>query len=277
MVSKEEEHKKLVMQQEIEIVKRMSRIKHKIAVMSGKGGVGKSTVSVNLAASLAKRGYKTGIMDVDLHGPNVPLMFGLEGKQLEFTDDGIIPAVTEDNIEVMSVGFLLLSQDTPLIWRGPAKTGVIKQFLSEVVWGDLDVLVIDNPPGTGDEPLTVLQTVPLEGVVFITTPQSVAQEDVIKSVNMVKDLKIPVIGLIENMSGLICPECKKEIPVFGKGNGEKMAKDLEIPFLGKLPLSVETSQASDSGTPIVLKDPDSQTAVKMGEIVDKIESKIMKK
>ena len=153
MVSEEEKRKKAAMEQEIEIIKRMSRIKHKIAVMSGKGGVGKSTVSVNLAAAFAKKGYKTGIMDADVHGPNVPKMMGVEGKNLEYTKDGIIPVKTEEGIKVMSVGFLLSSQDTPVIWRGPAKTGAIKQFFAEVNWGDLDVLIIDNPPGTGDEPL----------------------------------------------------------------------------------------------------------------------------
>lgn len=277
MVSEEEEHKKMLMQQEIDIVKRMSKIKHKIAVMSGKGGVGKSTVAVNLAASFAKKGYKTGIMDADVHGPNVPKMFGLEGKDLKFTEEGIIPVKTEEGIEVMSVGFFLESQDVPLIWRGPAKTGVIRQFFAEVIWGDLDVLFIDNPPGTGDEPLTVLQTIPLDGVVLVTTPQSVVQEDVIKSVNMVKDLKIPVIGIIENMSGFICPECKKEVDIFGKSSGEQMAKKLNVPFLGRIPLSVETSQASDAGTPIVSEDPEAEVSLRISKIVDGIESTVVKK
>lgn len=276
MATKEEEHKKAMMQQEIEIVKRMSRIKHKIAVMSGKGGVGKSTVAVNLAAAFTKKGYKTGIMDADLHGPNVPKMFNLEGKDLKFSEEGIIPVETKEGIKVMSVGFFLHSQDVPLIWRGPAKTGVIRQFFSEVIWGDLDVLIIDNPPGTGDEPLTILQTIPLDGVVLITTPQSVVQEDVIKSINMVKDLKIPVIGIIENMSGFICPECKKEVPIFGKGNGEQIAKKLDVPFLGKLPLNAETAESSDMGIPIITKQPESEISVRILEITDKIEAEIIK-
>lgn len=277
MVSKDEERKKALMQQEIEIIKRMSKIKHKIAVMSGKGGVGKSTIAVNLAAAFAKKGYKTGIMDADVHGPNVPKMFGVEGKHLKYGDEGIIPLETGGGIKVMSVGFLISSQDTPLIWRGPAKTGIIKQFLAEVNWNDLDVLIIDNPPGTGDEPLTILQTIPLDGVVLVTTPQSVVQEDVIKSVNMVKNLKIPIIGIIENMSGFICPQCKNEILIFGKGNGEKMAKEMNVPFLGRLPLDVETSSASDIGTPVVIKEPESEISVRISKIVDKIESKIISK
>jgi Mrp family chromosome partitioning ATPase len=276
MVSKEEEHKKALMEQEIEIIKRMSKIKHKIAVMSGKGGVGKSTIAVNLAAAFAKKGYKTGIMDVDVHGPNVPMMFGVEGKNLKFDPEGIIPIETDEGIKVMSVGFFLSSQDEPLIWRGPAKTGVIKQFFAEVIWGDLDVLIIDNPPGTGDEPLTILQTIPLDGVVIITTPQSVVQEDVRKSVNLVKSLKIPVIGIIENMSGFICPQCKNEILIFGKGNTAEMAERLDVSFLGSLPLDVKTSAASDAGTPIVIKEPESEISSRILKIMDKIESKIMK-
>jgi ATP-binding protein involved in chromosome partitioning len=275
MASKEEEHKKALMQQDIEIIKRMNKIKHKIAVMSGKGGVGKSTVAVNLAAAFAKKGYKTGIMDSDVHGPNVPKMFGVEGKQLKFDKNGIIPIETEDGIKIMSVGFFLSSQDTPVIWRGPAKTGVIRQFLAEVVWDDLDVLIIDNPPGTGDVPLTILQTVPsLDGVVLVTTPQSVVQEDVEKSVNLVKNLNIPIIGIIENMSGFICPHCENEILIFGKDGGAKIAKEMGIPFLGRLPLDVKTANASDVGTPIVIEEPESEISVKISEIVDKIESKI---
>ncbi|MEN4007081.1 MAG: Mrp/NBP35 family ATP-binding protein [Methanobacteriaceae archaeon] len=276
MVSKDEERKKALMRQEIEIIKRMSKIKHKIAVMSGKGGVGKSTIAVNLAAAFSKKGYKTGIMDADVHGPNVPKMFGVEGKHLKYGKEGMIPIETEEGIKVMSVGFFLSSQDIPLIWRGPAKTGLIKQFFAEVDWGDLDVLIIDDPPGTGDEPLTILQTIPLDGVVLVTTPQSVVQEDVIKSVNMVKNLNIPVIGVIENMSGFICPQCKNEILIFGKGNGAKMAEEMNVPFLGGLPLDVETSVASDIGTPIVIKKPESEISVKISKIVDKIESKIIK-
>jgi len=275
VASKEEEHKMALMQQDIEIIKRMHKIKHKIAVMSGKGGVGKSTIAVNLAAAFAKKGYKIGIMDADVHGPNVPKMFGVEGKSLKFDKNGIIPIETEEGIKVMSVGFFLSSQDTPVIWRGPAKTGVIRQFLAEVIWDDLDILIIDNPPGTGDEPLTILQTVPsLDGVVLVTTPQSVVQEDVEKSVNLVKNLNIPVIGIIENMSGFICPHCKNEILIFGKDGGAKIAKEMNIPFLGRLPLNVETSVASDTGIPIVIKDPKSEISIKISEIMDKIESKL---
>ena len=276
MALKEEEHKKAMMQQEVDIIKRMSRIKHKIAVMSGKGGVGKSTIAVNLAASFAKKGYKTGIMDADLHGPNVPKMLNLEGISLKSRPEGIVPAETDDGLKVMSVGFFLHSQDVPLIWRGPAKTGAIRQFLADVIWGDLDVLIIDDPPGTGDEPLTILQNIPLDGVVLVTTPQSVVQEDVARSINMVKDLNIKIIGLIENMSGFICPECKEEIDIFGKGDGEQVAKKFDVPFLGKLPLTAEAAEASDLGTPIVNRDPESEISVRIQKIVDKIEEELFK-
>ena len=277
MATAEEEQKLKVMQQEVNIVKRMNKIKYKIAIMSGKGGVGKSTVAVNLAAAFSKKGYKTGIMDVDVHGPNVPKMFNVEGKHLLYSNKGIKPVETEQGIEVMSVGFFLSSLDSPVIWRGPKKTGVIKQFLSEVNWGDLDILIIDNPPGTGDEPLTILQSVPLDGVVLVTTPQAVVQEDVRKSINLVQTSKVPIIGIIENMSGFICPHCQEEVPIFGKGNGEQMAKKMDVPFLGKLPLNMETPLASDIGTPVVIKEPESDISVKILKIVDKIEEKIIKK
>jgi len=276
MVSKEDERKLKAMQQDVNIIKRMSKIKHKIAVMSGKGGVGKSTVAVNLAAAFAKKGYKTGIMDVDVHGPNVPKMFNVEGKHLLFTAKGIQPIETEEGIKVMSVGFFLSSLDSPVVWRGPMKTGVIKQFLSEVNWGDLDVLIIDNPPGTGDEPLTVLQSVPLDGVILVTTPQAVVQEDVRKGINLVLNSKVPIIGIIENMSGFICPHCQEEVPIFGSGNGEEMAKKMDVSFLGKLPLNIETPVSSDTGIPIVIKEPESDIAIKIQKIVDEIESKIIK-
>lgn len=274
--SAEEEHKIKLMQQEVDIVRRMSKIKHKIAVMSGKGGVGKSTIAVNLAAAFAKKGYKTGIMDVDVHGPNVPMMFGVEGKHLIYSADGIQP-VESDGVKIMSVGFFLESLDAPVVWRGPRKTGVIKQFLSEVNWGDLDVLIIDNPPGTGDEPLTILQSVPLDGVVLVTTPQAVVQEDVRKGINLVLESKVPIIGIIENMSGFICPHCHEEVPIFGSGNGEEMAKKMDVHFLGKLPLNIETPASSDTGIPIVIKDPESDIAKKISEIAGYIESRIITK
>ncbi len=271
----DEEQKKLLMKQEITIVKRMSNIKHKIAVMSGKGGVGKSTIAVNLAAAFALKNYKTGLMDVDLHGPDIPHMLGVENAILEQSTEGILPLKVRDNLEVLSIEFMLPSKGSPIIWRGPKKTGAIRQFLSDVIWGKLDILIVDNPPGTGDEPLTVLQSISqLDGVVMVTTPQAVAGEDVRKCVNMVKGLKIPIIGIIENMAGFTCPHCKEEINIFGKGEGKELSEELEIPYLGSLPLDTTVRKDSDQGKPFLLHDSTSEISKKFMEIVSKIENRI---
>ncbi len=271
----EEDQKKLLMQQEITIVKRMSYIGHKIAVMSGKGGVGKSTISVNLAVAFALENYQTGIIDVDLHGPDVPHMLGVENAVLEQSPLGIVPVKARDNLEVLSIEFMLPVKGSPIIWRGPKKTGAIRQFLSDVSWGDLDVLVIDNPPGTGDEPLTVLQSIsPLDGVVMVTTPQAVAGEDVRKCVNMVKGLNIPILGIIENMSGFTCPHCHEKINIFGKGVGKQLAEELNVPYLGSLPMETGVGENSDQGKPFLLENPDSEISKKFIKIVSKIEDKI---
>lgn len=270
------DQKLAIMEQEINISKNMSRIKHKIAVISGKGGVGKSTVSVNIAAELLKRGYTTGILDADIHGPSVPKLLGVNGSMMKVDENKLVPVKSVSGINVMSIGFLLPSEDSPIIWRGPKKTGAIKQFLSDVKWDDLDFLIIDNPPGTGDEPLTVLQSIPsVDGVVVVTTPQSVAIDDVEKSVNMVKNLKIRVLGVIENMSGFICPHCGEETPIFGKGGGEEMAKSMGIPFLGRLPIDPKISITSDEGKPLIIRDPESSLSRKFSRIIDKIESEIV--
>lgn len=273
----EEEQKKLMIQQEIDIVSQMSNINHKIAVMSGKGGVGKSTIAVNLAVVFASKKYQTGLMDVDLHGPDVPHMLGVENAILKQSTQGILPVKVRENLEVMSIEFMLPTKGSPIIWRGPKKTGAIRQFLSDVSWGKLDVLVIDNPPGTGDEPLTVLQSInPLDGVVMVTTPQAVAGEDVRKCVNMVKGLNIPILGIIENMSGFTCPHCKQEINIFGKGEGKELAEELEIPYLGSLPLETNVRENSDKGKPFILNDSESEISKKFMEIVSNIENNIQK-
>jgi Mrp family chromosome partitioning ATPase len=273
----EEEHKKLLIQQEITIVKRMSNITHKIAVMSGKGGVGKSTIAVNLAVAFALNDCQTGLMDVDLHGPDIPHMLGVENLSLDQSPEGILPLKVRENLEVLSIEFMLPSKGSPIIWRGPQKTGAIRQFLSDVIWGKLDVLVIDNPPGTGDEPLTVLQSISqMDGVIMVTTPQAVAGEDVRKCVNMVKELNISIIGIIENMSGFTCPHCKQKIDIFGKGEGRELAEELEIPYLGSLPLETDVMENSDQGKPFLLQDSESEMSKKFLEIFSKIENKIQK-
>ena len=230
-------------------------VKHVILVLSGKGGVGKSTVSANLAYSLANRGYSTGLVDLDIHGPNIPKMLGIEGARLQSYDGKIIePVRVTGNLAVISMAFLLPERSTPAIWRGPMKMGVIKQFLEDVSWGDLDYLVVDLPPGTGDEALTIAQLAPnIAGAVIVTTPQEVAILDSSKAVEFVKKLEIPVLGIVENMSGFVCPHCGEEIDIFGKGGGEAEAQELGVPFLGAIPLDPEMRKAADGGRPFIIR------------------------
>ena len=256
---------------------RMERVVHKVAVMSGKGGVGKSLVTVNLAAALAAKGKRVGVLDADLHGPTVPRMLGLKGVHLEAGENGIIAPKSRSGIKVASMDFLLPSQDSPVIWRGPLKMAAIRQLLTDVDWGDLDYLLIDLPPGTGDESLTVLQLLPgIDGVVIVTMPNEVSGQVVEKSINFVRQLKAPVVGVIENMSYLICPHCGDRIALFGDGVAERVASDMGVPFLGSIPLEPKIAQNSDSGTPFVSENPDSPAAKAFIGIVAKIEKFVEK-
>jgi ATP-binding protein involved in chromosome partitioning len=235
--------------QEPKIIVNLRRIKRKIMIMSGKGGVGKSTVAANLAAGLALRGYRIGLLDADIHGPTIPTIFGLESERPGVNEEGILPIQVLPNLSVMSVGFLLENKDSPIVWRGPAKMGAIKQFLEEVNWGELDFLIIDLPPGTGDEPLSVAQLIPkCDGSVLVTTPQDVALISVRKSIKFSEKLNVPVIGLVDNMHGLICPHCDKPIEVFGSGGVEKASKDFNIPILARLPIEPKLAEMEDKGT-----------------------------
>ncbi|MBP7736909.1 MAG: Mrp/NBP35 family ATP-binding protein [Spirochaetes bacterium] len=229
----------------------LSRIGHKIIVLSGKGGVGKSTVAVNLAVSLAEKKFRTGLLDIDIHGPSVPKLLGMELGQVVGTSNGkMTPVPYNEFLKVISIGFLLQDHDTAVIWRGPMKYTVIKQFLSEVEWGDLDYLIVDSPPGTGDEPLSVCQLIDnADGAVVVTTPQDVALIDVRKSVSFCKQLNMPVIGVIENMSGFTCPHCGKETNIFKNGGGRKMAEDMGVPYLGEIPIESHIVASGDSGNP----------------------------
>ncbi len=256
------------------VQKRIGRIKNKIMVMSGKGGVGKSTVAVNLAFALQMKGYNVGLVDVDIHGPNVPKMLGIEDNKLDTTEEGIVPARIPIGagrfLEVMSLAFML-EKDTPVIWRGPLKMTAIQQFLADVVWGELDYLIFDLPPGTGDEPLSVVQLVPdVTGSIIVTTPQEVALMDSRRSVNFSGKLGIPVIGVVENMSGLKCPHCTKDINLFKTGGGEKAAKELKVPFLGRVPIDPRIVEDCDSGKPFILTHRDSEAGKAFNEIVEKI-------
>ncbi len=235
-------------------------VKHVILVLSGKGGVGKTTVSVNLAYALANHGKNVGLLDLDFHGPNVPKMLGLEGRRAVVYGNAIEPVHVTGNLAVMSMAFLLQDSTTPVIWRGPMKMRAIQQFLAEVHWGSLDYLVVDLPPGTGDEALTIAQLAPnVKGAVIVTTPQDVAVMDAIKAAKFIGKIEVPVIGIIENMSGMICPHCKETIDLFSRGGGKKAAEDLGVPYLGAIPLDPEMVKAGDEGRPIILQHADSPT------------------
>jgi Mrp family chromosome partitioning ATPase len=237
-----------------ELKSRLCRVKHKIMVLSGKGGVGKSTVAANLAVSLALNGRKVGLLDVDIHGPSAPVMLNLRNQRPLQNEDGIIPLTVGDNLKVMSAAFFLENEDQALIWRGPMKMGVIKQFIKDVNWGDLDYLIVDSPPGTGDEPLSVRQLIDdMDGGIIVTTPQDVAASDVKKSVTFCHKINLPVIGVVENMSGFNCPKCGELVNIFGSGGGEKLAKDMEVPFIGRIPIDPEIVKACDTGEPFVYK------------------------
>jgi len=253
---------------------RMSKIKHKIAVISGKGGVGKSTVTVNLAMAFAMHGYvnSVGILDADIHGPCVPKMLGLRGQRLQANPIGVFPVMGSMGIRVVSMDFLLESDDAPVIWRGPLKMRVIQQFLSEMMWGELEFLFIDLPPGTGDEPLSVIQLIPnMDGVIIVTIPSEVSQVVVKKAVTFARQLGVPIIGIIENMSGFICPKCGAETNIFKVGGGQKIADDLSVPFLGSIPIDPEICSDSDNGMPFIIGHANSPATKAFKEIVKKIE------
>ncbi|UCF06349.1 MAG: P-loop NTPase [bacterium] len=242
------------------VTERMSGIKRKLLVLSGKGGVGKSTVAVNLAVALAVAGKRVGLLDIDVHGPSVPKLLGVDGMSLHGTKESIHPFAIGDNLKVMSIGFLLRSSDDAVIWRGPMKFNVIKQFLGDVEWGDLDYLVVDSPPGTGDEPLSVAQLISdATGAIIVTTPQDVALIDVRKCINFCRQVSLPVIGVVENMSGFICPKCGERTDIFKRGGGRRMATEMRVPFLGSVPVDPGVVSASDEGKPYVANFPGTDT------------------
>jgi len=246
---------------------RLGRIRHKVMVLSGKGGVGKSTVAVNLATALMLSGKRVGLLDVDMHGPSIPTLLGLERETLQGCEGGLLP-VDLGAMKVMSLGFLLRNQDDAVIWRGPMKANVIKQFLKDVVWGDLDYLVIDSPPGTGDEPLSICQLIgTLDGAVIVTTPQRVAAVDVRKSITFCRQLQVPVLGVVENMSGFTCPKCGEVTRILCSGGGRRIAEDMEVPFLGSIPMDPKIAEACDSGRAFVQHYAMTTTAELMRQII----------
>lgn len=259
------------------LARNLQHVKHKILVMSGKGGVGKSTVATNLAFALSMQGSDVGLLDCDIHGPTIPKMLGIEDMRPSAPASGMEPVIVSSHLKVMSIGFLLPDSDTPVIWRGSVKMGVIRMLLEEMRWGDLDYLIVDLPPGTGDEPLSTAQLIPnIDGAVIVTTPQDVALLSVRKSIGFAKALNLPVIGIIENMSGFTCPHCSHKIDLFKSGGGLKAALDMDIPFLGKIPFDPEILECGDSGIPCLLelgsshlKEPWENLAKKVEEFVNR--------
>lgn len=266
---------KMAIQDEM-ISSTLSRIRFKLFVMSGKGGVGKSSVAVNLAAALALQGHKVGLLDVDIHGPSVPTLMGLSG-QLEADRGSLVhPKRFSENLHVVSMESLLKDPDQAVLWKGPMKTSAIRQFVSDVQWGELDFLVVDSPPGTGDEPMAVLKTIPEALCVVVTTPQEVSLSDVRKSINFLQYAKANVLGVVENMSGLVCPHCHEAIDLFKKGGGKELAVKYGLEFLGAIPLDPATVVAGDLGTPVVLLDEDSFAKKAFLELADSVTESIEK-
>jgi ATP-binding protein involved in chromosome partitioning len=244
-------------------------IRHCVAVASAKGGVGKSTVATNLALALARRGMRVGLMDADIYGPSLPIMMGADQQPTITADRKIVP-LEKDGLKLMSIGFLV-PPDRAMIWRGPMVMAAVTQFLGDVLWGELDVLVVDLPPGTGDAQLTLVQKVPLSGVVIVTTPQDVALLDVVRGIQMFEETRAPVIGVVENMSGFVCSHCGHETPIFGKGGGKRTSDRYGVPFLGAVPIEPLVRECGDAGRPVVASHPDSVSARAFREVADSVE------
>ncbi|WP_423924396.1 Mrp/NBP35 family ATP-binding protein [Candidatus Palauibacter sp.] len=242
----------------------MPGVRRVVAVSSGKGGVGKSTLSTNLAATWSRRGHRVGLLDADIYGPDIPTMFGIQGKP-RIDREEVVP-LEAHGVKLMSIGFLI-EEDAPAIWRGPIIMGVIRQFLQQVAWGELDYLVIDLPPGTGDAQLSLCQLVRVDGAVMVTTPQDVAVGGVLRGIRMFEKLRVPVLGIVENMRGFACPGCGEIHDIFGAGGGERLAASIDVPFLGAVPLGVAVREEGDRGIPTSMGRPDAPEARAFGRIV----------
>jgi len=265
-----QKQKKEQTEQDASVDRSLKKIKNKLIVLSGKGGVGKTSVSVNLAIALANKGFNVGVMDVDLHGPDVPRMLGLKGMLGMSKNNKLDPMKYSNNLKVVSIESLIASKDDAIIWRGPLKYSAIRQFIGEVEWGELDFLIIDSPPGTGDEPLTVAQIISDAKAIIVTTPQEVSLADVRKSINFCKTLKMEIIGLIENMSGFTCPHCNKMVDLFGSGGGEKTAIAAGIEFLVRIPFDHNVVSCGDNGISLQEKYSDSYASKSFAELAKKI-------
>ncbi|MDD3816166.1 MAG: Mrp/NBP35 family ATP-binding protein [Desulfocapsaceae bacterium] len=274
--SSQESQQARMAQQENAITRSLGKIKHKILVMSGKGGVGKSTVSVNLALGLAKKGHQVGLMDVDLHGPDVIRMLNMKGSmEPPATPDALVPPLKyNDNLKVVSLEYMMKDRDEAIIWRGPLKIQAIRQFVADMDWGELDYLIIDAPPGTGDEPLSVAQTIPNVTAVVVTTPQQVALADVRKSISFCKTVDMEITGVIENMSGFVCPHCNQTVDIFKTGGGEELARDFDLPFLGRVPMDPKVVIAGDDGVPYLSSDAVSPATEAFDAVVTAVENRL---
>ncbi len=259
-----------IKEEEIKVSRTLAKIRNRLLVFSGKGGVGKSTVAANLSLAFSMRGLTVGLLDVDIHGPNLAKILGVEGKRMDVSPEGIKAVDVNDNLKLVSMSFLLQDPNLPVIWRGPLKMKAIQQFLGDVDWGELDWLVIDSPPGTGDEPLSVAQLIPASGAIIVTTPQELSLMDSRKAVAFARSLNLKILGIIENMSGMTCPHCGKDIDLFKKGGGEKVALELGVPFLGKIPIDPQIVISTDEGKPFIGTQPDSEASKALMKIVKSI-------
>lgn len=241
-----------------------------VAVSSGKGGVGKSTVAANIAAALARGGLRVGLLDADVYGPDIPIMFGVHSRPRVTAQERVVP-LEAHGVKLMSIGFLI-DEDTPAIWRGPIVMGIIRQFLQQVDWGELDYLIVDMPPGTGDAQLSLVQLAKVDGAVMVTTPQGVAVADVLKGIKMFERVEVPVLGLVENMSGFVCPHCGERTDVFGEGGGRKLAATADVPFLGEVPMGAAVVKASDAGRPTVVAEPESPEGQAFLRLAERVEA-----
>ena len=266
-----------MLEQQTTLRTRMSKIKHKIAIISGKGGVGKSTVAVNIAAVFAKAGKRVGILDADVHGPSIPRLLGLAGKQVKVGPPGAFPVLGPLGMKVVSMDFFLPEEKTPTIWRGPLKMRAIRQLLTDVVWGELDFLFIDLPPGTGDEALSIAQLLPeIDGVIIVTMPSELSRVVVRKSITFAQRMGMRVLGIVENMSAFVCPTCGDRFEIFQSGGGKKLAEETGVPFLGEIPIDPKISATSDKGIPLVIANPESPSSKAFQDLVKTVEASLKK-
>lgn len=262
---------------ETKLKETLSKIKYKIIVVSGKGGVGKSFVTANLAMAFALKGYAVGVLDADLHGPSIPKMLGLRGEVPTVSPIGVFPVIGPLNIKVMSMDFLIPSDEIPVMWRGPLKMSALSQFVADVIWGDLDILFVDLPPGTGDEPISIAQMVQPDFAIVVTMPSDVSKLVVKKVITFLKTLNVPVLGVIENMSYFICPRCGSRHELFGSGGGKRLAEEVGVHFLGAIPIDPSINEACDEGVPYVVKNPDSEVSKLFFNMVERFEGEVRRR